>query len=186
MEHQQRVLDKLTEAKDSLACAKYEKAKEAIEEGIGLSEKRIKVIKFADRSEFGWSTVKEYLSDELASNSEDEKRIFRSERHAERRSKQASSRRRIKASGLAKEVKSTCFFEPWSSIRFPGQSGTLQSSVPRNRTDPCYKLSIRYFVLSLSLLCCFAYSLSAGFPRHIHYAPLGCLFCLFFSLFLFM
>jgi len=31
---QQLVLDKLTEARDSLACAKYEKAKEAIEEGI--------------------------------------------------------------------------------------------------------------------------------------------------------
>ena len=43
----------------------------------------------ADRSEFGWSTVSEYLSDKLASNSEDEKRIFRSERRAERRSKQA-------------------------------------------------------------------------------------------------
>jgi len=66
-QHQQLVLEKLTEARDSLACAKYEKAKEAIEEGISLSEKRIKVIRLADKSEFGWSTVKEYLSDEFNS-----------------------------------------------------------------------------------------------------------------------
>ena len=89
-EHQQQVLDCLTEAQHSLASSKYEEAKRAIEEGINLTEKRIKVIKLADRSEFGWSTVSEYLSDDLASNSEDEKRIFRSERRAERRSKQDS------------------------------------------------------------------------------------------------
>ena len=47
-----------------------------------LVEKRIKAIKFADRSEFGWNTVNAYLSDKLASNSEAEKRIFCSERRA--------------------------------------------------------------------------------------------------------
>ena len=81
------MLDKLNEVKNSLACTKYEKAKEAIEEGITLSEKRNTVLKLAGRSEFGWSTVKEYLSDELASNSEDKMRIFRSERRTERRTR---------------------------------------------------------------------------------------------------
>jgi len=72
------------------------------------------------------------LSDELASNSEDEKRSFRSEMHAERRSKQVSSRRRRRAaSGVGKEAKSTRFFEPSSSTRFPGQTGALHASVPR-------------------------------------------------------
>ena len=52
-EHQQLVLDKLSEAKEALTSAKYEKAKDAIEEGISLSKKRIKVIKLADRNEFG-------------------------------------------------------------------------------------------------------------------------------------
>lgn len=83
-----------SKARDSLVSAKYEKAKKVIEEGISLTEKFIKVDKLADRSEFGWSTVGEYLSVELASNFEDEKRTFRSERRAERRSKQAASRRR--------------------------------------------------------------------------------------------
>jgi type II secretory pathway component PulC len=56
-EHQQDVLDSLTEAKEALEKAKYDKAKKAIQEGISLTEKRIKVIKLADRSEFGWSTI---------------------------------------------------------------------------------------------------------------------------------
>jgi len=85
----------LTEAQHSLASSKYEKAKKAIEEGINLTEKRIKAIKLADRSELGWSTVCEYLLDDLASNSEDGKRIFRSERRAERRSKQADLLQRV-------------------------------------------------------------------------------------------
>ena len=128
-EHQQLVLDELTEAKDSLACAKYEEAKEAIKEGVSLLEKRIKVIKLADRSVFGRSTVKEYLLDELVPNSEDEKRIFRSERRSELRSKQASNCRRDRDSSFL-NVKSTRLFEPSFSSRFSGQSGLLQYKRP--------------------------------------------------------
>ena len=127
-EHQQLVLDELTEAKDSLACAKYEEAKEAIK-GVSLLEKRIKVIKLADRSEFGRSTVKEYLLDELVPNSEDEKRIFRSERRSELRSKQVSNCRRDRDSSFLK-VKSTRLFKPSFSSRFSGQSGLLQYKRP--------------------------------------------------------
>ena len=39
----------------------------------GIVSKRIKAIKFADKSEFGWQTVNEYLSNELASDLDDEK-----------------------------------------------------------------------------------------------------------------
>ena len=127
-EHQQLVLDELTEAKDSLACAKYEEAKEAIK-GVSLLEKRIKVIKLADRSEFGRSTVKEYLLDELVPNSEDEKRIFRSERRSDLCIKQASNCRRDRDSSFLK-VKSTRLFEPSFSSRFSGQSGLLQYKRP--------------------------------------------------------
>ena len=47
----------------------------------------MKVIKIADKSQYSWATVQEYLSDELASDSEDEKRLFRSERRAEKKVK---------------------------------------------------------------------------------------------------
>ena len=49
----------------------------------------MKVIKIADKSQYGWATVQEYLSDELASDSEDEKRLYRSERRAEKKAKDA-------------------------------------------------------------------------------------------------
>ena len=139
-EHQQQVLDCLTEAQHSLASSKYEKAKRAIEEGINLTEKRIKVIKLADRSEFGWSTVSEYLSDDFASNSEDEKRIFRSERRAERRSKQATSRRKISARGTRSSTNSARS----SPVRSASTSG-LHLRNPASRIGPCYKLSIHSY-----------------------------------------
>ena len=44
---------------------------------------RQKLIKIADRSEFGWHTVEEYLEDELA----DEKRLGRAEGRAKRKNK---------------------------------------------------------------------------------------------------
>ena len=64
-----------------------EKAKEMIREGKKLIATRQKLIKIADRSEYGWATVDEYIEDELASDSDDEKRLFRAENRARRRVK---------------------------------------------------------------------------------------------------
>ena len=73
-EHAESVLDKLESAKDALNANATSKAKTAIEEGIALVSKRMKVIQIADKSQYSWATAQEYLSDELASDSEDEKR----------------------------------------------------------------------------------------------------------------
>ena len=65
------MLDKLDEVSDALKHKSYDKAKAALESGRELVSKRVKAIKLADKSEFGWATVNEYLSDELASDSDD-------------------------------------------------------------------------------------------------------------------
>ena len=83
LDHSLQVLDKLDEASDALKHKLYEKVKVALESGTELVSKRIKAIKLADKSEFGWATVNECLSDELASDSDDEKRIYQAERRAE-------------------------------------------------------------------------------------------------------
>ena len=51
-----------------------DKAKKELQEGEELCFSRQKLIRIADRSEHGWITVNEYEDDELASNSNDEKR----------------------------------------------------------------------------------------------------------------
>ena len=69
------MLDKLDGASDALKRKSYEKVKGALESGTELVSKRVKAIKLANKSEFGWATVNEYLSDELASGSDDEKKM---------------------------------------------------------------------------------------------------------------
>lgn len=57
-------------------------AKTAIEERIALVSKRVNLTKTADKRQYSWATVQEYLVDELASDSDDEKRLFGSEKRA--------------------------------------------------------------------------------------------------------
>ena len=65
-----------------------EKAKFAIGEGEKLINDRQKLIRIADRSEHGWATVEEYEDDELADNSDDEKKLFKAEARAGRKLRQ--------------------------------------------------------------------------------------------------
>ena len=70
-----------------------EKAKEALKKGTSLVWRRIKLIRIADKSEFGWETVNQYEADELASNSEDDKRIYRSKRRADKKHKEKKKKK---------------------------------------------------------------------------------------------
>ena len=66
--------------------------KKAIDEGIELLERRQKLIKLADWSEYGWWTVEEYEEDDLAKDSDDEKRIAKAEYRAEKKQKRAAAK----------------------------------------------------------------------------------------------
>ena len=62
-----------------------EKAKTAAEEGEKLINEKQKLIRIADRSEHGWATVEEHEEDELAEDSDDEKKFFKAEARAGRK-----------------------------------------------------------------------------------------------------
>ena len=111
-------------------------AKEQMNEGIDLINKRMKIIKIADRSEFGWATVKEYEADDLASNSDDERRLYRSEKRAKRAILKAKrSKRRglfVKQNQLPHQMQSAPITAANSQFR--------QTNV--NKFGPCFKISI--------------------------------------------
>ena len=74
----EEVKDKIESATKSLDAVPpaIEKAKEALKEGEQLLTTRQKLIRIADRSEYGWSTVTEYEEDELADGSDDEQKAL--------------------------------------------------------------------------------------------------------------
>ena len=97
LDHAKAVLGKFDDATHAFKIGSREKFKCLLEEDTQLVERRIKAIKLAEKSKFGWLTVNEYLSDELASDSEEEKRIYRSERRAEKKVKNRQRPKKITA-----------------------------------------------------------------------------------------
>ena len=74
-----------------------QKAMSAAQEGMSLIARRQKLLKLADRSEWGWAVVDEYVEDDLADVSGDEKRMERAELAAGRK-----IARKRKAEGLGR------------------------------------------------------------------------------------
>ena len=60
-------------------------ALKGLKEGEALLAHRLRLIKIADRSEHGWNMIAAYENDELALDSDDEKRLSRAEKEAAKR-----------------------------------------------------------------------------------------------------
>ena len=73
-----------------------DEAKKELEEGIQLIAQRQKLIRLADRSEYGWDAVNEYEKDQLAEDDDDAKRLEKAEKAAEQK---AFKKRRAAAHG---------------------------------------------------------------------------------------
>ena len=87
-------LEQLTSSSDGQKNA-LKRAVSHLDEGMKAIAKRQKHKKVADRSDYGWATVKAYDTDDLASGSDDEKRLEKLEKEAERR----AAKKRKGASG---------------------------------------------------------------------------------------
>ena len=75
--------------------AASDKISTLVSEGRKLIHKRQKLIKIADRCKDGWQVVEEYESDELASNSEDEKKLKKAKEAAGRKRKARQEGKRV-------------------------------------------------------------------------------------------
>ena len=140
-----KIFNKQEQALTALKAKQYEKAKQELEEGTQLIAKRQKVIKLADKSEFGWETVNEYLADDLASDDEDAKRIKKAERSAARKVKERLDLRnkRILANHPYQSQINPSFFQSFrTSSKVPASFFRAQN-MSYSRTNPindiCYK-----------------------------------------------
>ena len=154
-EHQKKVLESFSEAQAFIISNKLEQATEKIEQGISLAKDRMKIIKLADGSEFDWKTAIEYEQDDLASDSDDEKRIQKSERAAERKLK-------LKRRKYALNLPTSGFQPAFIKKSISGQESAFGSrpylsnhlpqplAAPRfPRAGPCFKISILSHTIAL-------------------------------------
>ena len=89
-----QVMEKiLSKINTNLEANNVAKAKENVNEGMKEIRKRQKFILIADREEDGWEVIRCYQSDNLTSDSEDEKKLNKSRRQAKQNKKEARSRR---------------------------------------------------------------------------------------------
>ena len=117
-------------------------------------DKRMKVIKMADKSQYSWATVEEYLSDELASDTDDEKRIIRSENRAAKKAKEAKKKKTNRnrfnyrpnaastSANFQRANQSTSQMQFSRSEPYWRPHGMLNS----RQEGPCYKLSICFCI----------------------------------------
>ena len=126
-----------------------EKVKRALQEGEDLIKERQKLIKIADRSEHGWATVEEYVADELADNSDDEKRLYKAEARAGRKvNKSKIKKKSIIRRNLpwSQQTQSQTQSKPNSgsvpSLATPysaGQSSQTNKSFQLSTAGPCFQ-----------------------------------------------
>ena len=109
--HASKVMTKLKDAKTHLEnpdlnfeCVTAAKTK--IEEGMELIKERQKMIKLADSNELGWRVVNEYVTNPIADDSDDEKRMARAQAKAEKKFK-AEKLRKSRNNRNAPYVRST-------------------------------------------------------------------------------
>ena len=85
----------------NLNAESVERAKKNVAEGKSLIQQRQKMLKLVDSSELGWKVVSEYQSNPLASNSDDERKIYKAEVRAERKARKDQQKRlRLKRSSF--------------------------------------------------------------------------------------
>lgn len=98
--HNAKVMAKIKEANEEMVEKRIQEARQKISEGYDLIQHRQKLIKLADSSAAGWKALDEYVKKKpIASDSENKKRISKTQTRAERKAKDERIRRRERYTG---------------------------------------------------------------------------------------
>ena len=89
------VMEEIDEAISAIEKGEIERCQEKLAEGKKVVLKQQKLLRIADREEDGWEVVKCYFSDNLASDSEDEKQLSRAHREAAASKKKREANKQI-------------------------------------------------------------------------------------------
>ena len=127
---------------DCAAKVAPDAAKEALAKGEQLMAQRQKLIKVADRSELGWAVVAEYQANDLAENSDDERKLEGAVKAAER--KVAAKRRKLdtaRGQTLAQAVSSKK--EPFAAASSSAPAAAARvGSVGARRPIVCFRCGL--------------------------------------------
>ena len=131
----EEVVSKIKGAIVDIGRNEIEQAKEKLEAGKKTLLKQQKLIRLADREDNGWEVVKHYISDDLASDSDDEKAIAKARKEALASIKKRKSRGnpdfRSKFGRDRRSTRDETTRKPWQS-RF-------DRSYKRKTSDVCYR-----------------------------------------------
>ena len=138
--HQRLILENMEDIGSALNRNEVEKAKELLEEGKNLVQKRMKLIRIAERED--WGTVREYVSDDLADDTDDEKSIARAVKSSEaKKEKVRKQKARLlnirKGTGRTRDYKASygrksSDYKPQSNCWTCGRSGHTSRVCYRN------------------------------------------------------
>ena len=89
-----KIIEKIKQGERNIEFEFLEEAKENLQEATELLKQRQKLIRIADESELGWKVIDEYVKSEVASDEEDQKRIYRAQARANTKVKAERAKKR--------------------------------------------------------------------------------------------
>ena len=137
------VEDKVSDIDCSLAnlnAESVERAKKSVSEGKSLIQQRQKMLKLADSSELGWKVVSEYQANPLASDSEDERKIYKAKDRAERKARKEQQKKLLarKQSFRARQYSTAQPIQPQSQAFGKPATSTATATATGGRPGNCW------------------------------------------------
>ena len=134
----EEVIEQIDSAIEEIDSQQMESAKAKLEAGKAILLKQQKLIRLADREENGWEVAKHYMSDDLASDSADEKAIKKARKEAlasinKRKAKRKLDFRSKSKRGQRDEIPRTSWYSRARNER------SYDRTYERKKTSICFR-----------------------------------------------